>query len=176
MYKKALFLDRDGILIEDTAYPHKKEDLTIRLSIIPLLKKAQEKGYLLIIVTNQSGIARGYFTEDEYQQFHQWMLEEFAKYSIHFDGSYYCPFLKGAKIKKYDMDSSCRKPRPGMIEKAKYDFSLDLSKCLMIGDKESDLITLEGLSPYLIRGNYPLPDDHRVFSNEESLMKELKWL
>lgn len=176
MEKKALFLDRDGILIEDTAYPYKEEDLHIRRSIIPLLKKATARGFLLIVVTNQSGIARGIFSEDQFHRFQNQMLEAFKSEGISFQGSYYCPYLKKAEVEIYRRDSDDRKPKPGMFLKAQKDFNLDFSQSLMIGDKESDRIEIPELRCLLLQGNYPLRSTMDVFNSEEEIMKELEWI
>jgi len=171
-----MFLDRDGVLIEDEGYIFKLENMHIRKSIFPLLKAAQARNYLLIIISNQSGIARGYFTEKDFWSFQNALVEELKKEGIYIKQSYFCPFLKNAPIKEYDKDSNLRKPAPGMVLRARKDFNLDLSKSLMIGDKESDMLeNIEGLQTFILKGKYPVNETLPLYNNEQEILKELGW-
>lgn len=136
---KALFLDRDGVINIDHGYVGKIEDFDFIDGIFELCQKAQDKGYLIIIVTNQAGIARGYYTEEQFLELTKWMENEFKKKEIHITKTYYCPYHIDAKITQYKKDSEDRKPKPGMLLKAIDKFNIDPKKSIMIGDKKSDI-------------------------------------
>jgi D-glycero-D-manno-heptose 1,7-bisphosphate phosphatase len=152
--KKALFLDRDGVINVDKAYPYKPEDIVFNEDVFDLCRKAIEKKYLIVVVTNQAGVAKGYFTEDDVIRLHDWMRGEFRKKGIEIAGFYYCPYHKNGTVEKYRMDSNCRKPRPGMFFQAAKDLDIFLSQSLMVGDKESDRIQIPGLKCLIIKSNY----------------------
>jgi D-glycero-D-manno-heptose 1,7-bisphosphate phosphatase len=97
-------------------------------------------GYLIIIATNQAGIAKGYYSEEQFLELTKWMEKEFAQQGIKITKTYYCPYHKEAKIAKYKQDSLDRKPNSGMLLKAIKDFNIDPKKSIMIGDKESDIM------------------------------------
>ena len=131
---KAVFLDRDGTInINEPEYVHKIEDFKVFRETIPALKKLSKTDYKIIIITNQSGIARGYYTLAQMKKLHKWMLSEFKKKDIRIDGIYYCPHGP-------DDNCSCRKPKPGMLLKAGQDFGLNLSKSWLVGDGSVDII------------------------------------
>lgn len=136
---KALFLDRDGVINVDHGHVGKIENFDFIDGIFDLCKKAQHKGYLIIIVTNQAGIAKGYYTEDEFLELTKWMENEFKKKGVLITKTYYCPYHIDAKIAKYKKDSEDRKPNPGMILKAIEKFNIDPKNSILIGDKESDI-------------------------------------
>jgi len=152
--KKALFLDRDGIINEDNGYPHKPEQIVFKSAIFDLCKEAIKKGYIIVVVTNQAGVAKGIFTEEDVILLHKWMKERFKEKGIEISGFYYCPFHKEAVIEKYKKDSNLRKPKPGMFLQAAKDLNIDLSKSIMIGDKDSDRIELPQLKCYIIKSKY----------------------
>lgn len=135
---KAIFLDRDGTINVDKHYLYRIEDFEFLPGVIDALKMLQDAGYLLIVVTNQSGIARGYYTEEDYKQLEKWMNNELLNHRIHIAGSYYCPHHPEAIVEKYRKDCDCRKPKLGMYMQAVQKFNLDLSKCYAIGDKIRD--------------------------------------
>lgn len=136
---KAMFLDRDGVINIDKGYVYKIEDFEFIDGIIEILREYQEKGYLLIIITNQAGIARGYYTEDDYLVLNRWMIDKLQGQGINITKVYYCPHHPEHGIGKYKKDCNCRKPKPGMIQKAVRDFNIDLSNSILIGDKASDV-------------------------------------
>lgn len=132
--KKALFLDRDGVVNVEKNYLHKIDDFEPVEGIFDLCRRYQEKGYLIIIVTNQSGIARGYYTEEDFFRLSAWMHEHFAEQGITIERIYHCPHhesVSGA--------CECRKPEPGMFLQAQREYELDMSQSLMIGDNERDI-------------------------------------
>ncbi|NQV13929.1 HAD family hydrolase [bacterium] len=132
--RKALFLDRDGVVNVERNYTIQIEDFQFIEGIHALCSEFQERGYLIFVITNQAGIARGYYTEAEFQQLTDWMLEAFESNGIHIEKVYHCPHHPD-----FGGDCECRKPNPGMILQAKFDYNLDLAKSILIGDKESDL-------------------------------------
>jgi D-glycero-D-manno-heptose 1,7-bisphosphate phosphatase len=136
---KALFLDRDGVINRDFGYVFKIENLEILDGIISLCQKAQNLGYKLIVVTNQSGIGRGYYTEEDFWHFMEGISIEFAKFGVKFDAIYFSPYHPESKIKKYQIGEEFRKPNNGMILKAQEDFNLNLEKSVLIGDKITDI-------------------------------------
>jgi D-glycero-D-manno-heptose 1,7-bisphosphate phosphatase len=132
--QKALLLDRDGVINIDNGYVGKIEKFQFVDGILPLIRLAEEKGYLPIIVTNQSGIGRGYYSVDDFEKLTEWMIEKMRKNGIAMNRSqvFFCPHLP-------EEGCDCRKPRPGMILEATKRFKLDLPNSWMIGDKISDI-------------------------------------
>jgi len=139
MMKKALFLDRDGVINIEKNYVYKTEDFEFMDGIFQLVHAAQSNGYLPVIITNQAGIARGYYTEEEFKSLTQWMLNEFSKQGISIARVYHCPFHPEAGLGPYKVDSPDRKPMPGMLLRARDECGLDLAKSILVGDKESDI-------------------------------------
>lgn len=135
---KAVFLDRDGTINVDKDYLYKIEDFEFLPGVVESLRSLQDAGFKLIIITNQSGIARGYYTEADYQKLNDWMLQTLESSGVHIDAVYYCPHHPNAAVARYRVNCSCRKPKLGMFEQAVSDFSLDLEKCYSIGDKIRD--------------------------------------
>jgi len=138
--KKALFLDRDGVINIDYGYVHKIEDFTFIEEIFEICLKAQQSGYMIFIITNQGGIARGYYKISDFEKLTHWMEEEFKKRGITITKTYYCPFYEGGVVEEFSKPSFDRKPSPGMFLKAKEEFDIDLSQSLLIGDTETDII------------------------------------
>jgi D-glycero-D-manno-heptose 1,7-bisphosphate phosphatase len=136
---KAVFLDRDGVINRDSGYPHRIEDIEFLDGVFPALKIIQRLGFLLIVITNQSGIARGLFSVQDFQTLMDWMKSEFAVNGIDITGIYYCPHLEGAPLKSYDVRCDCRKPQPGLLLSASADYSIDLAQSIMIGDRATDM-------------------------------------
>ncbi len=136
---KAVFLDRDGVINVDKGYVYKIEDFEYVPGAIDSLLKYQEQGYLLIIITNQSGIARGYFTEEQYLILEQWMLADLKSKGVMVTACYYCPHLPDAVVPKYRCKCECRKPGTALFHRAAQDYDIDFSHSIAIGDKERDL-------------------------------------
>ncbi len=152
--RRALFLDRDGIINEDTDYPHTPEQILFNDAVFTLCRKAAKKGYLLIVITNQAGVARGLFGEDEVRALHAWMTEEFRARGIAIARFYYCPHHPDAQVAAYRLACSCRKPKSGMIEQAAKDFGIDVARSLVVGDKPSDRIVFDGLRSIIVKSRY----------------------
>lgn len=128
---KAIFLDRDGTINVDYGYVFEKEKLHFIDGVIKALKAFRSMGYKLIIITNQSGIARGYYTEEQMNEFNNYMCNILKKNGVIIDKIYYCPHCED--------NCNCRKPKTELFYKAKQDFDIDFSKSFAIGDKERDL-------------------------------------
>ncbi|MBL1379012.1 D-glycero-beta-D-manno-heptose 1,7-bisphosphate 7-phosphatase [Zobellella iuensis] len=143
MAKAAIFLDRDGVINKDTGYVSHSDDFIFIDGVIDALRLLKQKGYLLVVVTNQSGIARGLFTEDDFMRLTEWMDWSLADRDVDLDGIYFCPHHptegEGAETKVCD----CRKPAPGMLLEAARELNIDLGASYMVGDKVSDLKAAE---------------------------------
>ena len=136
---KAVFLDRDNTIILDKGYTHKIEDLHFLPKAIDGLKILHEAGYALIIITNQSGIARGMYTEQQYKEFRDNMHAKLLQQGIMIKDEFFCPHHPEKGIGEYKIDCDCRKPKPGMLEKAIEQQSIDRKKSWTIGDKAADI-------------------------------------
>jgi len=147
--KPVVFVDRDGTIIEDTGYVY-GTNLVFKSETIELLKRAKQEGKYVIIVTNQAGIAKGMFTEEESIATTEYVIKRLEEYGAHVDGYYYCPYHPEGIVEKYRKISLLRKPEPGMILKACDDFSVDLRTSLMIGDSDVDRIKLPCLKTIII--------------------------
>jgi len=152
--EKALFLDRDGVINEDSGYPYKPEQIIFRDGIFDFCGAALNKGYILVVVTNQGGIAKGYYTEADVVALHTWMGDRFRDQGIAIAGFYYCPFRPDGVIPEYTKESFMRKPKPGMILQAAQDLNIDIAQSLMLGDKPTDRIELKELKSIIIKGKY----------------------
>lgn len=139
MSHKVLFLDRDGVINVDTGYLHDVKDLQWELGIMEALAYAHSKGYTLIVVTNQSGVARGYYTEDDVHRLHAHMADVLADHGAPIERFYYCPHHPEGTILAYTKVCQCRKPAPGMIEQACNDYDVDRTVSVLIGDSQRDV-------------------------------------
>ncbi|MCL1036568.1 D-glycero-beta-D-manno-heptose 1,7-bisphosphate 7-phosphatase [Shewanella corallii] len=138
--KKAVFLDRDGVINVDHGYVHQVDDFEYVEGVFDACRELKQMGYQLVVVTNQSGIARGYYTEDQFHTLTEWMDWNFADKGVELDGIYYCPHHSEKGIGEYKIDCDCRKPKPGMLESAARFLKLDLSQSIMVGDKRDDML------------------------------------
>lgn len=139
MSNKAVFFDRDGTLNVNTDYLYKKEDFIWMPDAVEAIKYANDHGYLVIVVTNQSGVARGYYTEEDVKILHEWMNQELKKKGAHIDAFYYCPYHTSGTVPGYIRDSKDRKPKPGMVLRAIREYDIDPAQSIMIGDKQLDV-------------------------------------
>lgn len=139
MPRIAVFMDRDGTITEEMGYLKEPEKLRLIPRSGEAIRLLNEKGILTIVVSNQSGVARGYFTEKTVRETHQKLKKLLAEKGAYLDGIYYCPHHPEFGPPKYRKDCNCRKPKPGMLEKAAKKFNLDLKKCYVIGDKVDDI-------------------------------------
>jgi D-glycero-D-manno-heptose 1,7-bisphosphate phosphatase len=132
--RKALFIDRDGVINIDRVHVFHLKDFEFTDGIFDLCSKYSEEGFLIIVITNQAGIAKGLYSEKDFSKLTAWMITQFAKKGIRISEVYHCPHHPD-----FTGQCKCRKPEPGMILQAIKDFDLDISQCILIGDKESDL-------------------------------------
>lgn len=132
MKNKVVFLDRDGTLNKDFGYVYKNENLEFLPGVMEGLKKLQDNNYKLIIITNQSGIGRGYYTENQFLEFNNYMLNELRKNKINIDAVYYCKHSPSDNCE-------CRKPKLQLFEQAISDFNVDLDNSFAIGDRDRDV-------------------------------------
>lgn len=135
----ALFLDRDGVINVDYGYVHQQEHFQFLPGIFDLCRTAQSLGFLLFVITNQAGIARGLYTEMDFHALTRWMCYQLAAERVIVQGIYFCPTHPTAGIGKYRVESKFRKPGPGMIFQASSEYHLDLARSVLIGDKLSDI-------------------------------------
>lgn len=136
---RALFLDRDGIINVNHGYVSRPEDFDLVDGIIDLVKRANDADVKVIVVTNQSGIGRGYYSEDIFTDLTSWMIKLFASFGATIDKVYFCPHHPSSAIGTYLQTCKCRKPSAGMAIAAQQDFNLDLHQSIMVGDKKSDM-------------------------------------
>lgn len=135
----AVFLDRDGVINKDNGYVSQVDDFKFIGGAIEACIELKKKGYLLVVITNQSGIARGYFSEQQFNTLTEWMDWSMSDRGVDLDGIYYCPHHSEKGIGEYKIDCECRKPKPGMLFNAIEDLNIDVEKSILIGDKVSDL-------------------------------------
>ncbi len=139
----ALFLDRDGIINVNFGYVVHAEQTVFVEGIFELCEQALTAGYRLVVVTNQAGIARGYYSEDDFHLYMDWMQQEFAEHGVPLAGVYFCPHHPEGKVERYRKVCECRKPAPGMILRAAVELNLDLAASVLVGDKASDIVAGE---------------------------------
>ncbi|MCL4307458.1 MAG: HAD family hydrolase [Candidatus Thermoplasmatota archaeon] len=124
-----MFIDRDGTINRDCPYCHDPAQLHVFMDAVRLMKQYQQKGFFIIIITNQSGVNRGYFTEEDLGRFNTALVKRLAHMGVRIDAIYYCPH-------RPDEGCKCRKPGTGLIEKAMHDFPIDLERSVMVGDRD----------------------------------------
>jgi len=139
MSNLALFLDRDGVINHDFGYVHKREDFYFIDGIFDVARYAYQQNYKLVIITNQAGIARGYYTEEQFQQLSDWMCQQFLAVGAPIERVYFSPYHPSAGKGDYLKDHLSRKPHPGMIRQAENELAIDLRRSVLIGDKVSDI-------------------------------------
>ena len=156
MTRRCVFLDRDGVINRDTGYVSKWQDFEFMPGALDAMKRIHVAGFDLVIVTNQSGIARGYYTVRDFQRLTDEMLASIEAGGARVLAVYFCPHLPQGTIAPFAMECDCRKPAPGLILRAAADHGIDLPKSIMLGDKMSDMeaATAAGVgSRYLISSN-----------------------
>lgn len=157
---KAVFWDRDGTINVEKKYLHKISDFEFMPGVLDIMFYYKKLGYLQILITNQSGIARGYYSVNDMEQLHEYMQNELLKRNLCFDGIYYCPHHPKGIVKEFTKECQCRKPGLELFERAIKDFEIDPLKSIAIGDKERDLIPARMLGmetiyiEKLLRGEY----------------------
>ena len=174
---KTIFLDRDGVINKDIGYLHKIDDFKFNEGIFDACLFFLSLDYQIIIVSNQSGIARGYYTEDEYKKLTSWMINKFSIKNICILDAFHCPHGP-------DSDCRCRKPMPGMLIEAKKKYNIDMNRSWMIGDKETDIeaANLAGISNTILLRSSDLIDEYKSKSkfiinsikDSEKIIKKFK--
>jgi len=170
----ALFLDRDGIINEDVGYLHKVVDLKIYPEIIPIIQRANQKNVLVIVLTNQAGVARGMFQEEDVKMINQALSVKLQTQGAHLDAFYYSLFLESGKMEAYKKKSLLRKPLPGLLLQATFDFPINIHRSFMIGDKPSDQLSMPGLRSLIVKGNYNLREVEHYFGSLKEVHEHLR--
>jgi D-glycero-D-manno-heptose 1,7-bisphosphate phosphatase len=165
--RPAAFLDRDGVLNVDRGYAHRPEQLEWIDGAPEAVRLLNEAGYYVLVVTNQSGIARGYYTEEAMKAFHAHMQQELASHGAHVDAFYFCPHHPDGAIKALAIHCQCRKPAPGLLEQAANEWPIDRDASFLIGDKEKDISAAKAFN---IRG---IKFDRRVDSLVDLARREI---
>ncbi|WP_159455454.1 D-glycero-alpha-D-manno-heptose-1,7-bisphosphate 7-phosphatase [Pseudobacteriovorax antillogorgiicola] len=162
--KPAIFLDRDGVLIEDFGYVHRIEDVKLFPDVAEGLKALRAEGFRLLVVTNQSGVARGYFEIDAVHRCHDEIDRQLQAHDVTIDSYFICPHHPKGNTAPWNVTCSCRKPKPGLLEQANKEFGTVMDKSFIIGDKASDIecgraAGIRGIQ--IDRGQYP--KDEKAF-------------
>jgi D-glycero-D-manno-heptose 1,7-bisphosphate phosphatase len=152
--RPALFLDRDGVLNVDRNYVFRKEDFEWIEGAPEAIKAFNDRGWWVFVVTNQSGIARGLYSEQQMHELHVWLAKELGAYGASIDRIYHCPFHEEGTIERYRRESFNRKPKPGMLLQAMTDFPVIKERSFLIGDKQADLEAAKaaGIRAFLFTG------------------------
>jgi D-glycero-D-manno-heptose 1,7-bisphosphate phosphatase len=177
--RKALFLDRDGVINVDSGYIWRTEDFIFRDGVFDACRRAQNLGYMLVVVTNQAGIGRGLYTEPQFHELTAWMCGRFAEHDVEIARVYFAPTHPEKGIGIYRRESPDRKPGPGMIFKARDEFGLDLAASALVGDRETDIqAAINGGvgTRILIEGEEPAPHLSRADAVVDSLASAVDWL
>lgn len=136
---KAAFLDRDGVINVDHGYVSNAEKFEFIDGVFAACRHLQNQGYLLVVVTNQSGIGRGYYNESEFWQLTDWMKQKFAENDVEIADVFFCPHHPIDALPPFQRDCQCRKPAPGMLLQAIEKYGISAEQSLMLGDKRSDM-------------------------------------
>jgi D-glycero-D-manno-heptose 1,7-bisphosphate phosphatase len=158
MSRPAVFIDRDGTINEDVGYPSRWNQVKIFPWSVAAVRRLNDAGFAVVIVTNQSGVGRGYYTEADLRDIHDRLVAVFADQGARIDGVYYCPHYNLSAELRYRQDCLCRKPGPGMGLQAAADLDLDLERSYMVGDKAEDVMFGRelGATPVLVLTGYGL--------------------
>jgi D-glycero-D-manno-heptose 1,7-bisphosphate phosphatase len=154
--RRAVFLDRDGTINVDVGYPSCWDQISIFPSAFEAVRRLKAAGFQAVVVTNQSGIARGFLTEADLADIHARMAAEFARRGAPLDAFYHCPHFPDAPVGDSGLECDCRKPGPGMGRRAAAELGIDLSRSYMVGDKAEDVLfgLNIGATPILVRTGY----------------------
>lgn len=158
----AIFLDRDGTINIDHGFVHQIDDFQFIEGTIEAMQELKKMGYALVVVTNQSGIARGKYTEDQFMQLTEWMDWSLADRDVELDGIYFCPHHPQGSVAEYTQVCDCRKPQPGMLLSAQQQLDIDMAASYMVGDKREDMLAAQAAGvghKILVRSGQALTSD-----------------
>jgi len=152
--RPAAFFDRDGVLNHDTGYVFRPDDFHWCEGAIAAIRELNQTGYLVFVVTNQAGVAHGYFAEQAVRDLHRWMADELSRHGARIDAFYHCPHHPDGRRAEYAIHCECRKPKPGLLLAAMRDWNVDAESSFLIGDKDSDIeaANAAGIRALLWRG------------------------
>jgi D-glycero-D-manno-heptose 1,7-bisphosphate phosphatase len=163
---KALFLDRDGVINVDHGYVGHYADFQYIDGIFALIRRYQDSGFVPVIVTNQSGIARGYYTESDFCLLMERVQQDFSEHGIHQVRVYHCPHHEQGSVAQFARPCDCRKPAPGMLIKAQQELNIDVARSVMIGDSWRDIVAADAAG---VRRSFYLTNN----SITQEMLKEL---
>ena len=163
---KGAFIDRDGVIIEERGYAYRIEDFALLPGAVVALTDLQAAGYRLVVITNQSGIARGLYSEADYLAFSAHMEAQLRAEGVQLDAVEYCPHLPDATVARYRIDCDCRKPGPAMLQRAASRLDIDLAASVLVGDRRTDIEAGRAAGVgrcFLVRSGQPLaPQDESL--------------
>lgn len=164
MKKKFVFLDRDGTVCLDKNYLSDYREMEFFPFSVEAIKIMKSKGYLVSIVTNQSGVARKKFDIEEAEKQKGYFINYFKTFGVQIDGYYYCPHHPNGIDNRYAIKCNCRKPEKGLIEKATHDYDVDMANSYVVGDKKNDieLAINVGAIPVLVRTGYGMEEEKKI--------------
>jgi len=167
--RPAVFLDRDGTLNVEKDYLYRVEDFEFIPGAPEAIKLLKDAGYLVIVVTNQSGVARGYYSLEDVARLHEHLSSCLAPLNVRIDGYYVCPHHPTAGVGAFKSDCTCRKPNPGMLLEAARDLHVDLSRSWMIGDKVADVEAgrRAGVRPLFVRTGHGVAEERGLKHSEQ---------
>jgi D-glycero-D-manno-heptose 1,7-bisphosphate phosphatase len=173
--KKAVFLDRDGTIVVHEPYLSFPDQLKLLPNAAEGIRLFKESGYLVIVITNQSGIARGFFDEERLTLIHKKLLRMMKEEGITIDDIYYCPHHTEGVIEQYSLDCDCRKPKPKMLLNAARQHNIDLTQSMIIGDSEVDMLAGKnaGCTSVLIRNGFTDSTNTASITGMDYVVKDL---
>lgn len=178
---KAVFLDRDGTINIEKNYLFKVEDFVFIEGTIEAVKIFRDLGYKIIVITNQAGIARGYYSERDVKKLHNYVDSKLKKKGVNIDAYYYCPHHPEGIVKDYAVTCQCRKPKTAMIQKAVDEWNINLNESIIVGDKETDIQTGKNAGikrTILVRSGHPIDESKteydEIYDNLISFAQTLK--
>ncbi|MGD9648612.1 MAG: D-glycero-alpha-D-manno-heptose-1,7-bisphosphate 7-phosphatase [Pirellulales bacterium] len=169
--RAAAFLDRDGVVVEEIGYLSCAADIRLTAGAAEAIRRLNDRGVPVVVVTNQAGVARGRFPEEAIVGVHAAIDQQLAKKGARIDRYYYCPHHPEGSVERYRVACQCRKPRPGMLEQAARELQLDLARSWLVGDKLSDLEAAQqaGATAILVRSGYGRETERALDTNRTQI-------